>query len=366
MLLLIINPGSTSTKVSLYRDDEEIFEESVFHDAPQLLSYKTVNDQVPFRKQLILDMLAQRGFRPADIDVYVGRGGSACTQESGVTVIDRLLYEHTRDAVGGSEHAAKLGVMIAYELCSEFGGKMYTMDPTNVDELCDLARFTGIEGVYRNAQSHTLNQKGVARLHAKNIGRSYEDCSFVVAHIDGGVTVAAHQNGRMIDCNVGSAGDGPFTPTRLGSVPVMAVLDYAEKHSIEEVRLMCWRKGGFVSFFGTANSDVVHKMAEEGDLKARLVWDAMIYQICKDIGAMSSVLCGRVDGILLTGGLCRFDDLVEKIKERCGWIAPVTVYQGEVEQQTLHDEVMKVIRGEAKARAYTGKNVWQGFPFDKQ
>ncbi len=365
MYMLIINPGSTSTKLSLYEDDRLVFEESEFHDAPLLLSYKTVNDQVPFRKELVVRTLEKYGLKPSQVDVYVGRGGSAQTQESGVTVIDRKLYEDTLNAVGGSEHAAKLGVLIAYELCTEYGGKMYTMDPTNIDELCDLARFTGIEGVYRNAQSHALNQKGVFRLHADKIGKAYEDCNLVVAHIDGGITIGAHRGGRMIDCNVGSAGDGPFTPTRLGSVPVMQVLDYAEKHSIDEVRLMCWRKGGFVSFFGTSNSDIVHKMAEDGNKKARLVWDAMVYQICKDIGAMSAVLEGRIDGIVLTGGLCRFGDLVEDIKRRCGWIAPVSVYVGEVEQQTLHDEVMKVVRGEAEARKYTGEPVWKGFDFDK-
>lgn len=361
MLLLVINPGSTSTKVSLYKDDEKIFEESVFHDAPVLLSFKTVNDQIPFRKQLIIDMLKKRGYEPGDVDVFIGRGGSACTQKSGVTIIDRLLYEHTRDAVGGSEHPAKLGVMLAYELCSEYGGSMYTMDPTNVDELCDLARLTGIDGVYRNAQSHVLNQKGVARIHAKKLGKTYEECRFIVAHIDGGVTVGAHENGLLIDCNVGSGGDGPYTPTRLGSVPVLPLLDYIEKNSVEKVRLMCSRAGGFVDHFGTADSDRIHAMAEAGDKKARLVWDGMIYQICKEIGAMSAVLSGRVDGILLTGGLCRFEDLVASIEERCGWIAPVTVYQGEVEQQTLHDEVMKVVRGEKKALVYSGKNVWQGF-----
>ena len=361
MKLLIINPGSTSTKVSLYEDEKSLFEESIFHDAPQLLRFPTVNDQIPFRKGLILDMLARHGVDPHEIDVYVGRGGSAQPQPSGVTVIDDLLYRDTLKGIGGSEHPARLGVVLAYELCKAYGGQMYTLDPTNVDELCDYARLTGIKGVYRNAQSHALNQKATAEHHAKTLGRRYEDCCFVVAHIDGGITVNAHDHGRMVDGNVGSGGNGAFSPTRIGSVPILALLDYIEKHSVQDVRLMCSRAGGFVSYFGTSDADVVHRMVDEGDPKATLIWNAMIYQICKQIGSMSTVLCGHVDGILLTGGLVRFGDIVEGIRERCGWIAPITVYPGEMEQDALCLGALKAVRGEVEPHHYTGEPVWKGF-----
>lgn len=361
MKFLVINPGSTSTKISLFEDENELFTESLFHDAPVLLSFQNVNDQVPYRKQVILDMMERHGYKITDVDVYVGRGGSAYPQASGVTEIDDQLYKDTMNAVGGSEHPAKLGVMLAYELCREFGGEMYTLDPTNVDELCDYARVTGIKGLYRNAQSHVLNQKATARYHAETLGKKYEDCNFVVCHIDGGITVNAHDHGRMVDGNVGSGGDGAYTPTRIGSVPVLCLLDYIESHSLEEVRLMCSRAGGFVSHFGTSNSDTIHKLVEEGDPKATLLWNAMTYQICKQIGAMSAVLCGKVDGILLTGGLVRFADIVDMIKERCGWIAPISVYPGEMEQEALAYAVLKVKRGEAKALKYPGKPIWNGF-----
>lgn len=363
MKYLVINPGSTSTKISLFSESGLIFEESVFHDAPVLLSYKTVNDQIPFRKALILEILEKHGFAPSDVDIFIGRGGSAYPQHAGVIEIDGLLYEHTKDAVGGSEHPAKLGVMLAYELCTEYGGKMYTLNPTNVDELNDYARMTGISGVYRNAQSHVLNQKGVAAIHAEKLGKKYEDCCFVVCHIDGGITVSAHDHGKMTDGNVGSGGDGAFTPTRLGSVPVLPLLDYIDSHSTAEVRLMCSRAGGFVSHFGTSDSDRIHALVEAGDPKASLVWNSMIYQICKEIGAMSAVLCGKVDGILLTGGLCRFDDVTSQIRTRCGWIAPVSVYPGEVEQEALYTAVKEVAEGRAEAGKYTGKPVWEGFEF---
>lgn len=361
MKLLIINPGSTSTKISLFEDDKLIFEESPFHDAPELLKYRTVNDQMPFRKGIILDMLERHNVRPEEVDVFVGRGGSAQPQKAGVTMIDELLYKDTVAAVGGSEHAAKLGVMLAYELGREYGKQMYTLNPTNVDELCDYARLTGIKGVYRNAQTHALNQKAVAKFHAEKMGRRYEECNFIVCHIDGGITVNAHEHGRMIDGNVGSGGDGSYTPTRIGSVPVLPLLDYIDSHSVADARLMCSRAGGFVSWFGTSDSDRIHSMVEEGDKKAVLIWNGMIYNICKEIGAMAAVLKGKVDGILLTGGLVRFSDIVEEIKEHCGWIADVSVYPGEMEQETLMSEVLKVLKGESTAQKYTGEPVWKGF-----
>ncbi len=359
--ILVINPGSTSTKVSLFENEDLLFEKSVFHDAPVLLQYPHVNDQIPFRYQVILNILKEENTDPASVDVFVGRGGSAYTQPGGVTVIDQRLYNDTEAAVGGSEHPAKLGVMLAWKFANAFGTKAYTLNPTNVDEYSDLARLTGISGVYRVSHSHVLNQKAVAEFHAGKTGRKYEDCNFIVAHIDGGITVSAHDHGRMVDGNMGADGEGAFTPTRIGTVPVLPLLDYIEAHSVSDVRLMCSRAGGFVSLFGTSSADAVHKMKENGDPKAVLVWNTMIYQICKMIGEMSTVLCGKVDGILLTGGLVRFSDIAEGIRERCGWIAEIFEYPGEMEQEAMAFSVLKVLRNETEARTYTGKPVWSGF-----
>ena len=359
--LLIINPGSTSTKVSLFENEKARFEHSLFHDAPVLLQYPHVNDQIPFRYRVILDMLKEEGVNPASIDVFVGRGGSACTQPGGVTAIDQKLYDDTEAAVGGSEHPAKLGVMLAWKFAQEYGKAAYTLNPTNVDEYGDLARLTGIKGVYRVSHSHVLNQKAVAEAHAEKLGKAYEDCNFIVAHIDGGITVSAHDHGRMVDGNMGADGEGAFTPTRIGTVPVLALLDWLEGHTLHEARLLCARSGGFVSLFGTSDSDAIHALVEQGDRKASLVWNTMIYQICKMIGEMSAVLCGKVDGILLTGGLMRFSDVAEGIRRRCGWIAPIAVYPGELEQEALALSTLKVLRGEKAALKYTGVPVWQGF-----
>ena len=364
--LLVINPGSTSTKVSYFEEETNVCTESIFHDAPVLLQYPTTNDQMPMRMQVILDFLNSHGLTPADIDVFVGRGGCAYSQKSGVMEIDRQLVLDTSADKGGSDHPAKLGVMLAYELGSKYHKPMYTVNPTNVDELCDYARLTGIAGLYRRAQTHVLNQKGIAAIHAKSLGKRYEDLSLIVCHVDGGITVTAHARGRMIDSTEGAGGDGPFTPTRLGSIPVMEVLQYLDQgHTTGEMRAMLSRSGGFVSHFGTSDAAKIHALVDTGDKKASTVWNAMIYQLCKSIGGMAAVLEGRVDGILLTGGLMRYDDIRAGVEQRCGWIAPISVYPGECEQEAMANAVLEVLRGERQASRYTGAPVFQGFDWEQ-
>ena len=360
MILLIINPGSTSTKISIYEDDTEIFTKSIFHDADIINKYDHVNDQIPFRKEVIISTLKDYGYSLEDIDIFVGRGGSAYSQKEGVTIIDSKLYEDTKNAVGGSIHPAKLGVMIAYEFGNLYKKPMYTLNPTNTDELCDLARFTGIKGVYRKASLHALNQKAVAKEYAKRINKKYEDLNLIVCHIDGGITITAHKKGRMIDSNVGSGGDGPFSPTRIGSIPIDALLDYLKKHSYEETRDLTTRKGGFISFFNTSNAEIIRERIKDGDKSAKLVWDALIYNIAKEIGAMASVLKGKVDQIILTGGYIRFNDLVEDIKDYSNYIADLTCIK-DLEQETFAIEVNKVLKGETKPQKYSGKPIFNGF-----
>ena len=359
--LLVINPGSTSTKISLFENETSVFEKNLFHEASVLLAFGHVNDQLPFRYGVVKDVLNAEGVSPASIDAFVGRGGSACTQPGGITVIDRRLYDDTVAGVGGSEHPAKLGVMLAWTFAQEYGKPAFTLNPTNVDEFGELARLTGIKGVYRVSHSHVLNQKAVAEFHATKLGRRYADCNFIVAHVDGGITVAAHDHGRMVDGNMGADGEGAFSPTRIGSVPALAVVDYAETHSLADVRLRCTRAGGFVDLLGTSNADVVHARVDAGDRAATLVWQTMIYQVCKMIGEMSAVLCGKVDGILLTGGLMRFADVIDGIRMRCGFLAPITVYPGEMEQEAMAYPALKVLAGELVPQTYSGRNVWPGF-----
>ena len=211
-----------------------------------------------------------------------------------------------------------------------------------------------------------LNQKGIAAIHAKLLGKKYEDMNLIVCHVDGGITVTAHKRGKMVDSTEGAGGDGPFTPTRLGSIPVMEVLQYLDQgHSTGEMRAMLSRSGGFVSHFGTSDAAKVHSLVDAGDPKGTTVWNAMVYQLCKSIGGMAAVLEGKVDGILLTGGLMRYDDIRQAVETRCGWIAPISVYPGECEQEAMADAVLEVLRGEKEASRYTGKPVFEGFPWDK-
>lgn len=362
--ILVINPGSTSTKISLFEERRCLFTESVFHDAPLLMSFPTANDQLPMRKDIVIKIMKNHGYTPSDVDVFVGRGGCAYSQKAGIMIIDKALRDDTMNDVGGSDHPAKLGVMMAYEFGSEYNKPMFTVNPTNVDEFIPEARITGIKGLYRRAQTHALNQKATARLHAEKLGRRYEECNFIVCHIDGGITITAHEQGHMIDSTEGAGGDGPFSPTRLGSIPVTEVIKFIEEgHTPEEMYEMCSRSGGFVSHFGTSNSDTIHKRVMRGDRHAKLVWNTVIYQIAKSIGEMACVLKGRVDGILLTGGLVRFEDIVQGIEERCSWIAPISVYPGEVEQEAMCYPVLDVLDGKREANTYTGRPVFSGFDF---
>ncbi|MBO7676596.1 MAG: butyrate kinase [Erysipelotrichaceae bacterium] len=363
MKLLIINPGSTSTKVSIYEDENRLCEESIFHDAPELLKYKHVNDQIPFRMKVITDFLKLNHLDVSDIDVFVGRGGSAMPCKAGVMEINELLYEDTKLARGGSEHPAKLGVMLAYELAKKNDKRAFTLNPTNVDELIDEARLTGIKGVYRNAQSHVLNQKAVARRFCKEHGLEYDKCNLIVAHIDGGITVNAHHNGKMIDGNVGSGGDGAFTPTRIGSVPVLKLLDYIDVNGAKVVRDMCSRAGGFVSYFGTSNFEKVYQLVQNDDPKAVLVYKTMIYQIAKQIGSMAVALKGKVNGIVLTGGLMRYEDIHKRISDYCSWISDIHVYPGELEQEELAMETLKALKKKDLINVYDGIPPFKGFDF---
>ena len=359
--IFIINPGSTSTKLSLYLNHEKQFSTDVFHDSSVLLQFPTINDQLDYRMEVVYHFLEENSIDLRDVDVIVGRGGGCYAIPGGVYRIDQRLIDDTRSCRGGLYHSSMLGVQMARKMHDRYGGIMLMMDPPVVDELCDLARITGVSGIYRTAISHALNLRAVAMHHARLLGGKYEDYNFIVCHIDGGISITAHEHGRMIDGNNAGGGEGPFTPTRMGSMAVTDVLDHMQDMTSEQIRTLCSQGGGLTSHFGTSNSDVIHKMVEEGNPKAVHVWRAMIYQICKYIGAMSTVLKGKVDTIILTGGLIRFDDLVEQIRDSCEWIAPLALYQGEFEQDAMAAGAMRVLLGEEEAKTYPGKPVWTGF-----
>ena len=359
--IFIINPGSTSTKLSLFENDKNIYTTDVFHDSKVLLSFPTINDQLDYRMKVIYDFLKEDHIDLTGIDAVVGRGGGCYAVPGGIYQIDERLIADTRAARGGLYHASMLGVQMANEVHQKYGGIMIMMDPPVVDELCDDARITGLKGVYRRAVSHALNLKATARTHAKRMGKRYEDCNFIVCHNDGGISVTAHEHGRMIDGNDAGGGEGPFTPTRMGSLAVTDGRRVLLGRTDREIRDLCSQAGGLSSWFGTSNSDKVHRMVENGNETAIRVWNAMIYQIIKWIGMMSTPLKGQVDAILLTGGLLRFPEIGKRIEESCSFIAPVYQYPGEFEQEAMAAGAMRILTGEEQVKTYPGKPVWSGF-----
>ncbi len=360
-----INPGSTSTKIALIEGDNTIFTKNVSHDAAKLAEFDGISAQLPYRKEMILNILAENNISLDDVDAFVGRGGGLMAMEGGTYKIDELVLDHATRGANGIQHPAQLGPQIANEFAVQYGKPAFVVNPPDVDEIQDLARMTGIKGVYRLVHLHALNLKETAIRHAESMGKKYEDCNFVVCHIGGGISISAHRAGRMIDGFDIVGGEGPMAPTRSGSVSVANLLKYAADKDLKEVKSLCTRSGGFVSHLGISDAIELTDRAANGDKYAEMVWNSMIYQINKCIGAMASALHGKVDGILLGGGMVHSKDLVAQIREANEWIAPVTAYPGEFEMEAMAAGASRVLAGEEEVKTYTGVNVFQGFDFVK-
>lgn len=357
--VFVINPGSTSTKVALFCDEKKTYEESVSHDATVLNSFSDVNDQLEYRLDVINQLIQENNLDLSGTDAFVGRGGGCHPVSSGTYEVNDQLLGDIRNNVGRTIHPSILGVQLAYELQQKYGGRLFMVDPICVDEYTDVARITGVKEIHRKAESHALNLRGTAMKHCKLHNMDYRKSRLVVAHIDGGITIAAHDNGRQVDCNQGAGGEGPFTATRTGSLPLMEVLDYFEGHSsdhtISEMRHLCTGTGGFVSHFGTSDADEIYERVQQGDPEAGLVWEALCYNIVKYIGSMATVLKGKVDAILITGRYTRFTYLLDYIREYTEWIAPIYIYENEVEQEAMCAGALRVLRGLEEPKTYTGK-----------
>lgn len=360
--VLVINPGSTSTKVGLFDGERAVFTVNVAHEASELAKFAGVSDQLPYRVGLIEQALAENGVELASIDAFVGRGGGLLPLPGGTYEVDDVLLDHATRGANGVQHPAQLGPQIARAFAGRVGRPAFVVNPPDTDELCDEARMTGVRGVYRHVHLHALNLKETAIRHAASAGRAYEECRFVVCHIGGGISVSAHDRGRMVDGADIVGGEGPMAPTRCGALPVAEVLDYLDAgHATADVRRMCMKTGGFVDLLGTSDALEVSRRAEAGDEACRRAWDAMVYQICKEIGAMAAALGGNVDGILLGGGMVHNKGLVCAIEKRCGWIAPVFAYPGEFELEAMAAGARRVLDGDEEPLRYTGKSVFDGF-----
>lgn len=363
--IFAVNPGSTSTKIALFENGEKIFSANVSHDASTLAGFKTLEEQLPYRRETIDNLLKENNVDLTGIDACVGRGGGLLAMEGGVYPITDLVLDHSINCANGVVHPASLGPSIAKEFADSYGAKAYVVNPPDVDELQDLARVTGVKGVYRNVHLHALNLKETAIRHASSIGRKYENCNFVVCHIGGGISVSAHKNGKMIDGYDIVGGEGPMTPTRCGDISVSDVVKLLDKMEVSEVKALCTKSGGFVNHLGISDAIELTNRAEKGDKYAEILWETMIYQIEKCIGSMAAVLKGHVDGILLGGGMVHNKQLVGEISRDCSWIAPVSAYPGEFEMEAMAAGAQRVLDGTEQTKTYSGQNVFQGFDFVK-
>ena len=350
---LIINPGSTSTKIGVFEDETLLFEETLRHSTEEISQYASIVDQKDFRKKIITDLLAEKNFDVKELGVVVGRGGMLKPIPGGTyAVTDELLHDLKIGKQG--QHASNLGGILAREIGDEIGVPSFIVDPVVVDELEDVARFSGVPELPRTSVFHALNQKAVAKRYAKETGKPYDTLRLIVVHMGGGVSVGAHLNGRIVDVFNALDGDGAFSPERAGAVPSGALIkmSFSGQYTEKEVYSKIVGKGGFNAYLGTNDMRTVNKMVDEGDTKAAEVREAFMYQIAKDMGSMACVLEGKVDQIIVTGGIAYNQLVIDYLKEKAGFIAPFTVYPGEDELLALVQGALRVLNGEEKAMEY--------------
>jgi len=351
--ILAINPGSTSTKISVFESEREVWSTKLTHSNDDLSGYDHIFDQYDFRKNVIVNELRKASFEISGFDAIVGRGGVVYPVKGGTYSIGDRLIEDLHNGVQG-EHVSNLGAPIAKELSITAGCPAFIVDPVVVDEMEPLARFSGHPDLPRRSIFHALNQKAVARMAAADLGRSYNDLNLIVVHLGGGISVGAHRKGRVIDVNNALNGDGPFTPERSGSLPVgdLAELCFSGKRTHAEIKRMIKGAGGIVAYLGINDMMVVEKEIEKGNSRYESVYRAMAYQISKEIGALSTVFEGNVDAIVLTGGIAYDTNFIGWITRRVRFIAEVLIYPGEKEMEALALGALRVLQGSETAKIY--------------
>jgi butyrate kinase len=351
-LVLAINPGSTSTKFGVYTSDAVEMVRTIRHSGDDLAPFRgrPILDQKEYRLQLIKHELATGGYAVNSFEAVVGRGGLLPPLASGTYLVDESMLKYLRLAPRG-EHASNLGAVLADSIAQETGVPAYIVDPVSVDEWQDCARISGLALIDRTCLCHALNTKAVARRYAREQKRSYESLKLVVIHMGSGVSVSAHRGGKMIDNNTGE--DGPFGADRSGGLPVQALakLCFSGKYTEKELLRLLQGAGGLQSYLGTQDLEEIERRLAGGDVKASLVLDALVYQIGKEAGAMATALHGKVDAILLTGGMAHSTNFVGRLRPSIEWIAPIAIYPGEDELRALADGIFRVMRGEEQANS---------------
>lgn len=350
--ILVINPGSTSTKVSIFENENEVFSRSISHSKLELEPFGRVWDQYEFRKRLIKELLEDTGVKPETLSAVVGRGGLFRPVVSGTYKVNKLMIEDGRNAYGG-EHPSNLGAVLAFGLGWDYHLPSFIVDPPSVDEFTNIARYSGLPELPRRSLFHALNVKATARLAARKLKRKYDQLNLIVAHLGGGISVAAIRKGKVIDSN-NALDSGPFTPERSGSLPVF---DFAEwcfsgKNSLDKIKKRMVGGGGLVAYLNTNDCKEVEKMIENGNKEAKTIYDAMIYQIACEIGSRAVALKGKVNAIVLTGGLAQSQYVTGKLKEWVSFIGKVLIFPGQDEMKALALGALRVLRGEEKAKTY--------------
>ena len=350
---LIINPGSTSTKIGIFEDEKLLFEETLRHSTAEISKYDLVVDQKDFRKEIILNFLKEKNFDIHALNVVVGRGGMLKPIPSGTYEVTEDLLHDLRIGYKG-QHASNLGGILAKEIADSVGVPSYIVDPVVVDELQTLARYSGLPELPRTCVFHALNQKAVAKRYAKEKGVTYASLRLIVVHMGGGISVGAHLDGKVIDVFNALDGDGAFSPERAGNVQCVPLIHmcFSGKFTENEMHKKFVGNGGFNAYMGTNDMREVEDMVIAGDPKATEVRDAFVYQVAKDIGSMATVLNGQIDQIIVTGGIAYDRGVISELRKRAEWIAPFTVYAGEDELLALAQGAIRVMRGEEKPMQY--------------
>jgi len=353
MKQLVINPGSTSTKIGIFENLELIYEKTLRHSQKDLGNFKNIIEQLEFRKEIIDEAIKEKGIKRKDLDAVVGRGGLLKPMEGGTYKINDIMLKDLKEAKMG-EHASNLGALIAYQISDEIGIPGFIVDPVVVDEMEELSRISGHPRFERLSIFHALNQKAVARKAAFEINKNYEDLNFIIAHLGGGISVGVHRKGKVIDVNNALNGEGPFSPERSGTLPAGALvkLCFSNQVTEKEANKMLKGNGGLIAYLGTNNAQKVSEMCDEGDKNAKIIYEAMAYQVSKEIGAGAAVLEGKVDGIVLTGGVAYDNKFINWIKSRVGFISRIFVYPGEDELKALAEGGLRVLKEEELAKEY--------------
>lgn len=352
MKLLIINPGGTSTKIAVFEDEKQILKLNITHTQEELSEYKRVFDQFDYRRKLILDALSQEGIEISDLSCVVGRGGLMNPIPGGTYRVSNKMVEDLRNAVHG-EHPSNLGSALAKSIGDEIGIPSFVVDPVSVDELMPVARISGIEELERPSWFHALNQKAVARWAAERIGKKYEESNLIVAHLGSGNSIVAHKEGKMVDGSGGRT-NGPFSPERSGGLPTYPLVElcYSGKYTHKEMVDKISSTGGIYDYLGTKDAEEVERRISQGDEKAKLVYEAFVYNVAKEICSYGAVFDGKVDCIVLTGGIAHSEYVVNEVRRMTGFMAPIEVVAGEFEMTALALGGLRVLRGEEVPKEY--------------